>query len=166
MSALLEIEETVRRVDRWTRFAPPSCEAVRSAASRGSSPEIRSALETGRDNIRAVAEAQLADERRVELEPGPDRRAPRGCRSRSAGVYAPGGTAAYPSTVLMGCIPAKVAGVGRVAVATPPPGRAAVSDADPRGGRDRRRGRGLRGRRRAGDRRACARHGQRSSRST
>jgi histidinol dehydrogenase len=37
----------------------------------------------------------------------------------SAGIYAPGGTAAYPSTVLMGCIPAKVAGVERVVLATP-----------------------------------------------
>jgi histidinol dehydrogenase len=39
----------------------------------------------------------------------------------SAGIYAPGGTAAYPSTVLMGCIPAKVAGVSRIVVATPRP---------------------------------------------
>lgn len=38
----------------------------------------------------------------------------------SAGVYAPGGTAAYPSSVLMGVIPARVAGVEHVAVATPP----------------------------------------------
>jgi histidinol dehydrogenase len=36
------------------------------------------------------------------------------------GVYAPGGTAAYPSSVLMGVVPAKVAGVEHVAVATPP----------------------------------------------
>nr|MDD6335403.1 histidinol dehydrogenase [bacterium] len=38
----------------------------------------------------------------------------------SCGVYAPGGTAAYPSTVLMNVIPAKVAGVGRIVMATPP----------------------------------------------
>ena len=37
----------------------------------------------------------------------------------SAGIYAPGGRATYPSTVLMCCIPAKVAGVARVAVASP-----------------------------------------------
>ncbi|MDX1934480.1 MAG: histidinol dehydrogenase [Capsulimonadales bacterium] len=36
------------------------------------------------------------------------------------GIYVPGGTADYPSTVLMTCIPAAVAGVGRIAVATPP----------------------------------------------
>ena len=37
-----------------------------------------------------------------------------------AGVYAPGGKAAYPSSVLMNVIPAKVAGVGRVILCTPP----------------------------------------------
>ncbi|MCS7293451.1 MAG: histidinol dehydrogenase [Gloeomargarita sp. SKYBB_i_bin120] len=37
-----------------------------------------------------------------------------------AGVYIPGGRAAYPSTVLMNCIPAKVAGVSRVVMVTPP----------------------------------------------
>lgn len=38
----------------------------------------------------------------------------------SAGVYVPGGTAAYPSSALMGVIPARVAGVDHIAVATPP----------------------------------------------
>ena len=36
------------------------------------------------------------------------------------GLYIPGGTAPYPSTVLMNCIPAKLAGVGEVVIATPP----------------------------------------------
>lgn len=39
----------------------------------------------------------------------------------SVGCYVPGGRAAYPSTVLMTCIPAKVAGVKRIAVVSPPP---------------------------------------------
>lgn len=38
----------------------------------------------------------------------------------SVGIYVPGGRAAYPSTVLMNAIPASVAGVGRVAMVTPP----------------------------------------------
>lgn len=37
-----------------------------------------------------------------------------------AGIYVPGGTAAYPSTVLMACIPAKLAGCGEVVMVTPP----------------------------------------------
>ncbi len=36
------------------------------------------------------------------------------------GIYVPGGTAAYPSTVLMNCIPAKIAGVSEVIMTTPP----------------------------------------------
>jgi len=36
------------------------------------------------------------------------------------GLYVPGGTAPYPSTVLMNCIPAKLAGVGEIIIATPP----------------------------------------------
>ena len=43
----------------------------------------------------------------------------------SAGAYIPGGRATYPSTVLMTCIPAKIAGVKRIVVASPPP----ISDA-------------------------------------
>lgn len=43
----------------------------------------------------------------------------------SVGCYIPGGRASYPSTVLMTCVPAKVAGVGRVVIASPPP----ISDA-------------------------------------
>ncbi len=40
----------------------------------------------------------------------------------SAGLYVPGGTATYPSSVLMNAIPAKIAGVGEIAVAVPSPG--------------------------------------------
>jgi len=84
-------------------------------------PDLRDAMETAAANIRAVADAQLSDERRVRLAQGHSvelREVPVG----SAAIYAPGGAAAYPSTVLMGCIPAKTAGVQRVAVATPASG--------------------------------------------
>ena len=40
----------------------------------------------------------------------------------SVGLYVPGGTAAYPSSVLMNCIPAKIAGVERIVIATPATG--------------------------------------------
>jgi histidinol dehydrogenase len=48
---------------------------------------------------------------------------------RRVGVYVPGGRAAYPSTVVMAAIPARVAGVGTVAVATPPNAGGGVSEA-------------------------------------
>jgi histidinol dehydrogenase len=103
------------RVDPHTLPIPYA--QVRSGLERLDS-ESRGALETAAANIRAVAEAQLPDEQRLELEQGQSvnlRDVPVG----SAGVYAPGGTASYPSTVLMGCIPAKTARVERVALATP-----------------------------------------------
>ena len=45
----------------------------------------------------------------------------------AAGLYAPGGRAAYPSSVLMNAIPAKVAGVNRLAMVTPAPGASNTS---------------------------------------
>ena len=118
-SALMEIEGRFASgpVDPDSLRQPD--EALKSAASRVGA-EILSALETAASNIRLVAEAQLSDERRVELSQGQTVEV-REVAVGSAGIYAPGGTAAYPSTVLMGCIPAKVAGVGRVVVATPRP---------------------------------------------
>jgi histidinol dehydrogenase len=90
---------------------------IRSALERIDAEE-RTALETAAANIREVAEAQLVGEQRVELQQGQTvelRDVPVG----SAAVYAPGGTASYPSTVLMGCLPAKTAGVERVVLVTP-----------------------------------------------
>ena len=45
----------------------------------------------------------------------------------SVGVYVPGGTAAYPSSVLMNVIPAKVAGVKRIVMVSPPDTRKIAS---------------------------------------
>jgi len=102
-------------------------DAIRSGPSR-LDPALVGALETAARNIRAVAEAQLADQRQLTLQQGHSvelREIPIG----AAGIYAPGGTAAYPSTVLMGCIPARVAGIDRVALATPPrEGQQPISD--------------------------------------
>jgi len=82
-------------------------------------PRLREAMEAAAANIRAVAEAQVSAERTVELPAGQKvrlREVPVG----AAGIYAPGGRAAYPSSVLMCAIPAQVAGVERVAIASPP----------------------------------------------
>jgi histidinol dehydrogenase len=81
---------------------------------------LRASMELAAANIRAVAAAQIATEpTRLELPQGQTvsiREVPLG----AAGIYAPGGRAAYPSSVLMCAIPAKVAGVERVVLATPP----------------------------------------------
>ena len=84
----------------------------------------------------------------------------------AAGVYAPGGRAAYPSSVLM-CVHPGPGGRRRPdRVATPPAGVRAPERGRPRRLRDRRGRRGLRDRRRPGDRRARLRYRERAARST
>jgi histidinol dehydrogenase len=90
-----------------------------AAALAGLEAPLREALETASANIRTVAEAQLGEERTVELPQGHSVRL-REVPVRAAGLYAPGGRAAYPSSVLMTVVPAQAAGVGRIALATPP----------------------------------------------
>ncbi|MFC7072337.1 histidinol dehydrogenase [Halovenus rubra] len=80
--------------------------------------EVLEAIETAAENIRVFHERQRPEDWREEFE---GRELGRRFRPLStAGVYAPGGTASYPSSALMGIIPAKVAGVDHVAVTTPP----------------------------------------------
>jgi histidinol dehydrogenase len=101
-----------------TSLRVPAEEARRSLD--GLDPALRESLEVAATNIRAVAEAQgQAPAQQLDLPQGQIvtlREQP----VAAAGVYAPGGKAAYPSTVLMCCIPARVAGVDRVALASPP----------------------------------------------
>ncbi len=83
-------------------------------------PALRESLELAAANIRTVAEAQLPPVQRVTAPPGPQSVSVREVAVRAAGIYAPGGRAAYPSSVLMCAIPARVAGVERLALASPP----------------------------------------------
>lgn len=80
---------------------------------------LRAALERAARNIELVHRATLPEGVTVSPEPGVTvTRRP--VPLARAGVYAPGGKAAYPSSVLMGVIPARVAGVPEVIVCTPP----------------------------------------------
>jgi histidinol dehydrogenase len=82
-------------------------------------PALRAALERSASNIERVHRAFRPVAQETESEPGiivgrrPD---PLG----RVGVYAPGGRAAYPSSVLMGIVPARVAGVGEIVLCSPP----------------------------------------------
>jgi len=78
----------------------------------------RQALKAAAENIRIVHERQRPMDDRVEVVPGVvvERRWSPVTR---AGVYVPGGRAAYPSSVLMGVVPAQVAGVQEIAVVSP-----------------------------------------------
>ena len=90
-----------------------------SLARASQDPEFLRILEDSAANIRAFHEKQKQKGFRMEERKGvvigqkviPVER---------AGLYVPGGTAAYPSTVLMDAIPAKIAGCERVVMVTPP----------------------------------------------
>ena len=82
--------------------------------------DLRTALELAAERIRAYHEAQLPENRDYTDAAGVRLGAVwRGVDA--AGLYVPGGRAAYPSSMLMNAIPAKVAGVERLVVVTPTP---------------------------------------------
>jgi histidinol dehydrogenase len=83
------------------------------------SPQVRAALQEAARRARLVHEAQLPREPVTVVAPGlqvTERYVP----VSRAGVYVPGGLVAYPSSVVMNVIPAQVAGVAEIAVASPP----------------------------------------------
>ncbi|MFA5889604.1 MAG: histidinol dehydrogenase [Actinomycetota bacterium] len=85
-------------------------------------PELREAIESAAARIRAYHERQAAEERTPFWRIGAEG-AWVGEESRPverAGCYVPGGRAAYPSTVLMTALPARIAGVRSIAVCVPP----------------------------------------------
>jgi histidinol dehydrogenase len=88
------------------------------AASHALPPRIRAGLEQMIQNIRRFAETELPETRTTTIVPGVEIER-RWVPLASVGVYAPGGSAAYPSSLLMGVVPAKVAGVERIVVASP-----------------------------------------------
>jgi len=95
-------------------------EAEFAAAESAVAPEARDALLLARDRIAAFHRRQMpADDRHVDpLGVGLGLR---WTAVDAAGLYVPGGTAAYPSSVLMNAVPAKVAGVDKVVMVVPAP---------------------------------------------
>lgn len=80
--------------------------------------ELLTAIETAAANVREFHERQLPEDWRDTFD---DRELGRRFRPLDrVGVYVPGGTAAYPSSAIMGVVPAVVAGVDHVVVTTPP----------------------------------------------
>ena len=92
-------------------------EAARDALS----PRIRAGLEQMIENIRRFAETERPQTRVTTILPGIEIER-RWVPTARVGVYAPGGSAAYPSSLLMGVTPAQVAGVGSIVVASPADG--------------------------------------------
>ena len=79
------------------------------------------ALKFARDRIEAFHKRQLPNDERFTDAAGVEL-GWRWSAVEAVGLYVPGGTAAYPSSVLMNAVPAKVAGVARLAMVVPAPG--------------------------------------------
>ncbi|MBM1634396.1 histidinol dehydrogenase [Sulfitobacter mediterraneus] len=114
--ALTEKFDRVTLSPETLRISP----AEVTAAAAKVSAEDRAALELAATRIRAYHERQLPE----DAEWTDDAGATLGWRwtpVSAAGLYVPGGLASYPSSVLMNAIPAKVAGVPRLAMVVPTP---------------------------------------------
>lgn len=115
-------EDLISLGEQFDGVRPPSIRVPQSALDNALAqlaPEIRAALELSAERIRKVHSAQRRDEKRVTVVDG-------GVVSEKwipvdrVGLYVPGGRAVYPSSVLMNVIPAQIADVPSIAVASPP----------------------------------------------
>jgi len=119
-------EEAVRELTEELDATEAHLESLRvdpsaaTAALATLDADVRDSLELAAENIRTVAEAQIDEVKRVVRLPQGQSVTVREVPVAAAGLYAPGGRAAYPSSVLMCAIPARVAGVERLALASPP----------------------------------------------
>jgi histidinol dehydrogenase len=112
----------LRYAREFDRVSLETLEVPRAELERALStldPVVRRGLERAAKNLEVVARASLPAPSEVEVEPGliVGRRAD---PFERVGVYAPGGKAAYPSSVLMGVVPARAAGVTDIIVCSPP----------------------------------------------
>ncbi len=110
-----------RYTEAFDGAAPDAFEVPRDewrAARAGIDPELERALETAAGRIRAFHERQPSQS---WIEPTPQGTFGQLVRPlERVGIYTPGGTAAYPSSLLMTAIPARVAGVREIVIAAPP----------------------------------------------
>jgi histidinol dehydrogenase len=115
-AAVRELTRTYDGVDLDELRVP--AEAL-TAALRDLDPAVREALEEATERARRVHAAQRPADATVEVAPGAtviERWVP----VQRVGLYVPGGLVAYPSSVVMNVVPAQVAGVASLAVASPP----------------------------------------------
>jgi histidinol dehydrogenase len=108
--------------ERFDRIRPTSIRvpaAVLAEALAGLDPAVRDALTESADRARRGHLAQLPVPTETRLSEGGIVRQ-RWIPVRRVGLYVPGGLAVYPSSVVMNVVPAQVAGVGQIAVTSPP----------------------------------------------
>jgi len=116
--ALLEL---VARFDHGGAPAPQSLHLDPEALDPALlDDDVRAGLEIAIANVAIVADAAIGDDVEVDLPQG-QRVVLREVPVRRAAIYVPGGRAPYPSTVVMGVVTARAAGVEEVVVLTPGP---------------------------------------------
>ncbi len=118
-AALIEYSKKFDRLD-----LSPSTLAVSiadmDAAVAGADPEIVAALQLAHDRIESHHKRQMPKDDRYTDAIGVELGS-RWTAIDAVGLYVPGGTASYPSSVLMNAVPAKVAGVPRIVMVVPSP---------------------------------------------
>jgi histidinol dehydrogenase len=119
-AALYDFTAKFDRIDLKTIGLRVSAAELDAAAAR-CKPEALAALKLARDRIEAYHLRQKPKDERYTDAIGVEMGG-RWTAIEAVGLYVPGGTAAYPSSVLMNAVPAKVAGCGRLAMAVPSPG--------------------------------------------
>jgi histidinol dehydrogenase len=119
-AALLDL---TARYDRWTPASPAALrvtEAEIDAAVAACAPALVAALDHAARRIEFFHRAQMPADIQLD-DPAGLALGMRWNAIDAVGIYVPGGKAAYPSSVLMNALPARVAGVGRVAMCVPTP---------------------------------------------
>ncbi|HAM27285.1 MAG TPA: histidinol dehydrogenase [Microbacteriaceae bacterium] len=112
-------------IDQATRLDGVRPDRVRldvatvSAAVHGLRTDVRDALEEAIDRVQSASRAQLPTPTVTQLGPGAEV-IQRWSPVQRVGLYVPGGKAVYPSSVVMNVVPAQIAGVSSIALASPP----------------------------------------------
>ena len=118
LPALLRFAKEFDRVELTETTIRLSAEEIAEGAA-ACPAKVRQAIAFAAARIRAYHQRQAPADQKFTDEAGVEL-GWRWTALESVGVYVPGGRAAYPSTVLMNAVPAQVAGVGRIAMVTPP----------------------------------------------
>lgn len=118
-AAVIELTSKFDRLDLTPDTLRYTTDEIDAECAKVSDAD-RAALELAADRIRAYHARQIPDDQRWTDETGAEL-GWRWSAVSAAGLYVPGGLASYPSSVLMNAIPAKVAGVERLAITVPTP---------------------------------------------
>jgi histidinol dehydrogenase len=118
-AALIDYSRKFDRLDLTKQGLRVSLGEIDAAFAR-CPPDVLDALSLAHARIIAFHERQLPEDLRY-IDPQGVELGWRWLPVEAAGLYVPGGTASYPSSVLMNAVPAKIAGVSRIVMAVPAP---------------------------------------------